>query len=131
MITIVARWDEVQLPPETEWRMYRQLRGAFNVKRFAFTPIAPDLLSYGGVDQYNTMEEALANAVGERVFLEATGTKTLSDIPDGDIVLIIGNTNESNVKHSLESERYRINAPRNADLYGVNAAAIALAFRVN
>ena len=131
MITVVARWDEAQLPPETEWRMYRQLRGAFKVDRFIFTPIAPDLLSYGGVNQFDTMEEALDSAVGQRVFLEATGEKTLADIPEDDIVLIIGNTNQSNVKHSHKDERYRIDAPNNIDLYGVNAAAIALAYRVN
>ena len=111
--------------------MYRQLRGAFKVNRFIFTPIDPTLLSYGGLDQYETMEEALLNTKGEWIFLEATAEKTLADIPDGDIVLIIGNTNESNIKHSTEAQRYRIETPIKSDLYGVNAAAIALAYGTN
>ena len=110
--------------------MYRQLKGAFKVDRFIFTPIKSDLLNHGAIDQYETIDEALEKCVGQRIFLEATGEKSLFDIPDGDIVLIIGNTNENNLKQSQESERYSIAAPCRSDLYGVNAAAIALASMV-
>ena len=131
MITVIARWDTTQLPCETEWRMYRQLKGAFNVDRIIFTAIDPTLISYGGFEQFGTMEEAIASCIGERVFLEPTGVKSLSEIPVGDIVLVVGNTNQNNLSSSLESERYKINSPAATELYGVNAAAIALAHRVN
>ena len=112
--------------------MYRQLKGAFKIDRFIFIPIDPAMESYGSIKQYSTMKEALTNCTGKRIFLEHTGLKNLSDIPtDEDIVLIVGNTEQNNIKHALKSETYRINTPGNTDLYGVNAAAIALAHRVN
>ena len=58
--------------------------------------------------------------------------KSLSDIPfTGDIILIIGNTDRNNIQYAQESETYRINSVNVTDLYGVNAAAIALAYRIN
>lgn len=105
--------------------MWRQLRGAFRIKRLVFTPVFPEL---PWVEQYETMEEALASCQGQRVFLEPEGQKPVSEIPAGDIVLILGNTPMSNVAHAEPEETYKINSEP-GHLYGTNAAAIALAIR--
>ena len=72
------------------------------------------------------MEEALENAQGSRVFLEPKGEKDVSEIPDGDIVLVLGDTNQDNLPLAKEGETYRIDTPGKTVLYGCNAAAIAL-----
>jgi len=129
MITLVARWDDVQLSPVNEWNMYRPLRGAFKIDRFIFIPVMSELDGYA-IDQFDTMDEALAAAVGERAFLEPSGTKGLVELPQGDIVFIVGNTAEGNAEYAQADEMYRIGTEGTVDhnhLYGVNAAAIALA----
>jgi hypothetical protein len=127
MITIVTRWETTQMPPEVEWQMWRQLKGAFEINRFIFTPVV-DL--EGGFSQAESIEEAL-QAVGpaSRVFLEPSGYNALSAIPTGDIVIILGNTNMHNMEHAEVCETYKIHTPGATHLYGVNAAAIALAVR--
>lgn len=128
MITVVARWEQTQMPPEVEWQLWRQLRGAFEIDRLVFVPERPEMKAYH-VDQYSTMEEALASTVGQRVFLEPTGTKGMHDIPEGDIVLITGNTDNDNLQFAKEDETYKIKSPRRTHLYPSEAAAIALAVR--
>ena len=125
MITICSRWETSQMPPETEWQLWRQLR-FFGVDRFVFTPIAPELLNVN-IDQYDTLEEALATCHGERVFLELKGEKTMSELPKGDVTFILGNTPQNNLSFAKPDETYRIN-PKGLCLYGTNAAAIALAY---
>jgi hypothetical protein len=129
MITVVARWETTQMPPETEFQLWRQLRGAFQINRMVFVPIMPSMVNYS-ISQYDTMEEALASCTGERVFLEPTGTKGMHDIPEGDIVLVLGDSGNSNLQYAQDDETYIINTPSvKTHLYGVNAAAIALAIR--
>ena len=134
MVTIVTRWESTQMEPMLEWRMWKQMRDAFRIKRFVFTPIVPELNNID-IDQYETMEEALAAVKdeGEFVFLEPLGTKTVDEIPkegDGDIVLILGNTPRDNLALADEDQTYRIETHgRYGHLYGINAAAIALAMR--
>jgi len=129
MLTVIARWEDLQMPEQLEWRMWRQLRG-FGIGRFVFTPIAPEL-SQVAIEQYETMEEALAAVPeGNRVFLEPTGYNTMYDLPDRneDVVFILGNTQRSNMEHANVNETYRISAPMNADMYPTSAASIALAY---
>ncbi len=128
MITIIARWEDAQMLPQYEYQLWRQLKGAFEVNRIIYTGIVPNIESYQ-LEQYATMEEALAVAVGARVFLEPTGTKGLLDIPTGDIVLITGNTNNNNLVHAQAGETYKIASPASTHLYPSEAAAIALAVR--
>jgi hypothetical protein len=131
MITIVARWETTQMSPEVEWQMWRQLRGAFKVKRFVFVPCIPEMDNYS-FDQFDTMEEALASCEGERVFLEPGGYKTMHQIPQGDIVMVFGNSAKGNFDHALVNETYQIfteGGTAHNHLYGSNAAAIALAIR--
>ena len=116
------------MPAELEWRMWRQLRGAFKIDRFVFMPIVDEMCNTG-LDQYKTVEEALESCEGHRVFLEPTGVKTLAELPMGDIVLILSNTSLNNLKYAKPEETYRIQTPFRTHLYGTNAAAIALAFR--
>jgi hypothetical protein len=131
MITVIARWEDTQMPRETEWQLWRQLRGAFKVKRFVFVPRYLEMDNYS-FDQFDTMEEALASCEGERAFLEPGGYKNMHQIPQGDIVMIFGNSAESNFSYADVSETYQIfteGGTRHNHLYGSNAAAIALAFR--
>jgi len=124
MITVIARWDHTQLPSDTEWAMWNQMKGAFCIDRLVFVPA---LLNLGGIEEFDTMEEALASSTGQRVFLEPTGDKVVSEIPSGDIVVVVGNTGENNLQHAAQGETYRIEVHgRFGHLYGVNAAAIAL-----
>ena len=131
MLTIITRWETTQLTPETEWNMWRQLKPAYSINRFVFVPILVSMSGYP-IEQYETMEEALASTIDERVFLEVTGTKGMIDLPVGDMVLICGDTGQNNLQFAQAGETYRINSEGTADqnhLYGVNAAGIALAIR--
>ena len=130
MITIIARWEEVQMLPQYEYQLWRQISGAFLVQRIIYTGIAPGMEAYQ-LEQYATIEEALDVTVndGDRVFLEPTGTKGLLDIPTGDIVLITGNTNKNNLAHAQAGETYKIKSPQRTVLYPTEAVAIALAIR--
>lgn len=127
MLTICTRWDEVQLPAETEWRMWRQLRGAFGIDAFNATPVVPDMTGVN-IGQFPTMQECLDASAGRRVFFEPDGPHSFTDIPaGGDLVLVFGNTLEGN-KTLIRPEDLSVQIPsaRPVDLYGVSAAAIAL-----
>ena len=115
------------MPTQVEWQMWRQLRGAFNIDRIIFVPVLLDEKYHQ--EQYDTVAEVLATCEGSRVFLEPKGTKSVSQLPDGDIVLVVGNTNKDNLKHAEDGETYRINTPARTHLYGHDAVAIALALR--
>lgn len=121
MITVIYRPETNQIPPDVEARQWRQLKGAFRIKRIIAVP-----------GDFPTMRQALDSAEGERVFLEPTGERTVAWIPEGPIVLVIGNTAENNLAYASDDETYRIETEGSDDhnhLYGVNAAAIALAIR--
>jgi hypothetical protein len=129
MITIIANWEQAQMPPTVEYQLWRQLKGAFKVQRIMYVPITPGMDDYH-LEQHATMEDALAAAGdGERVFLEPTGTKGMLDIPSGDIVLITGNTDANNLAYAEAGETYEIKSPQRTALYPTEAAAIALAIR--
>lgn len=128
MITVIARWEQSQMLPQYEYQLWRQLRGAFEVKRLIFVGIAPGMEDYH-LEQYATMEEALDVTEGDRVFLEPTGYKGMTDIPQGDIILITGNTDKSNIEFANVNETYKIASPQQTVLYPTEAAAIALAIR--
>lgn len=134
MVTLVTRWEDTQMEPMLEWRMWKQMRDAFRITRFIFTPVIPDMEKIA-IEQYETMEEALAVAEGdgEFIFLEPLGTKTVDEIPkegESNIVLILGNTPQDNLGLADEEQTYRIETHgRYGHLYGINAAAIALAMR--
>lgn len=131
MITLVARWDDTQMVPEVEWRLWRQMKGAFKISRFVFVPVAPKMEGYA-LDQYNTMEEALESTTGERVFLEPSGYNPLHELPQGDIVMICGNSSMNNIEYATVDETYQIQTEggiHHNHLCGSNAAAIALAIR--
>ena len=122
------------MPFDLEWRMWRQLRGAFEIDEFIFVGEKHDGYEFR---QAPTMKDALAVLPPDcqRVFLEPTGLLSIYDLArmtflrEGDIALIVGNTEHSNMNHALPHEAYRINTPGKTDLYGINAAAIALAVR--
>ena len=133
-VTIVTRWESTQMEPMLEWRMWKQMRDAFRIKRYIFTPVMPEM-SKIDIEQYETMEEALvaAEGDGEFIFLEPLGTKTVHDIPkegDSDVVVILGDSTRDNLALADADNTYRIDTHgRYGHLYGINAAAIALALR--
>lgn len=117
------------MPAETEWRVWRQLRGAFNLMtvHFYFVPIIAEMEGVN-ITQCETVEEALALATGKRIFLEPGGPHSLADVPsDEDLVLVLGNTEHGN-SHLVQPGDYSVDlgTPGQTDLYGFNAAAIAL-----
>lgn len=120
MITVITRYEPTQMPRDLEHRMWRQLKGAFDFRQLIF------------VEDDDQMREALAQTGDtHKVFLEPTGHKTLSDMPGhDDIVFVLGNTALHNLRFVDPEDAYRINTPKPTDLYGINAAAIALAYRV-
>jgi hypothetical protein len=132
MITVITRWETTQMDPSLEWRMWRQLRGAFQVDRVFAFPMIASMEGYASLKQFSTLSDAL-NALDEntvRCFLEPTGYNSLYDLPqDGDLALILGNTEHGNMQDAYLNETYRIASPKFTDLYGINAAAIALAIR--
>jgi hypothetical protein len=129
LITVIARWDTVQMASELEWRVWRQLRGAFEVDEFIF--VGPALEGSYSFTQVATVSDALALLPEgcQRVFLEPGGSKTVAQVPSGDVAIIVGNTDHSNAEHAQPDELYGILSPMPTDLYGFNAAAIALALR--
>jgi hypothetical protein len=132
MITIVTRWETSQMPAKIEWQMWRQLRGAFRVNRLIFVPMLEEMRDFHA-DQYETMEEALASCLGARYFLEPKGEFGLSVLlPQRDAsVLVLGNTDEDNLQFATSNDyTVKINTPQRTHLYGVSAAAIALAYWV-
>ena len=120
------------MPSVVEYQLWRQLKNAFLVDRIIFVPVTTsmdDPQNNFHLEQYATIEEALEASVGQRVFLEPTGTKGMSDIPEGDIVLITGCTTATNLAFAQADETYQIKSPQRTALYPHEAAAIALAIR--
>ena len=108
------------MPRELEHRMWRQLKGAFAVNELVF------------VEDCDELQKALL-ATGDtyKVFLEPKGHRRITDMPDcEDIVFILGSTSMHNLRFVNPEDAYRINTPKQTHLYGINAAAIALACRV-
>jgi hypothetical protein len=131
MITVITRWESTQMSADVEYQMWRQLRGAFKIDRIIFTPVVETVFN---AEQYENMMTCLlmCDAGADRAFLEPTGYKGMIDLPQGDIVLIVGNTAQHNLEHAKVNETYRIATPtgqNHAHLYGINAASIALAIR--
>ena len=116
------------MPFERGWRMWRQLRGAFEIDEFMFVGSAHDGYTFR---QAPTMRDALALLPEEchRVFLEPSGYNSLYDMPKGHVALILGNTDKSNIEHAQVNETFRIAYPGPSSLYPTDAAAIALALR--
>lgn len=114
------------MEPSLEWSMWRQLGGAFGIDSFIFTPEVSSVTS-SKVTQCHSMEEALTFATGELVFLEPWAEKNLADLPQLDnYTLILSDTSQSNARFCTPENSYRICTPNKTDLFGINAASIAL-----
>lgn len=115
MITIITRYEDTQMPRDVDRQMWRQLKGAFRVKKVVFVE---------GQDQ---MGEAIRAAPGKRVFLEPSGQRSVKEIPQGAIVLVLGNSAMNNLAFANPEETYRIDCvSQPTHLYGICAASIAL-----
>jgi hypothetical protein len=115
MITIITRWEDTQMPKAVERQMWRQLKGAFRVKRLTF------------VESEDEMGAALRKSEGHRVFLEPSGRRSVKEIPQGDIVLVLGNSAMNNLAFAYPEQTYRIDCvSQPTHLYGICAASIAL-----
>lgn len=115
--------------PACEWQVWGALKGPMGIDHFIFVS-DPPVMTELAYDHVKTMEEALALATGELVFLDATGTKDVSDIPKtGDVTIVVGATNVPLVSHAQPDQLYRIDQAGVGEMYGVNAAVIALDHR--
>ena len=111
---------------DLEWSMWRQLGGAFGIDKFIFTPEVSSVTS-SKVIQTSSMDEALTFATGELIFLEPWAEKNLADLPKlNNYTLILSDTSQSNAKFCTSENSYRICTPNKTDMFGVNAASIAL-----
>jgi len=132
-VTIITRWESSQMPKDTEWRMWKQLVSSYKVDKVIAVPQVPDWDCGRLCVEVNTMEEALAMVDKSTLcFLEPKGEKSITELPDGDITLVLGNTEHSNAEYAEPEQMYHISTsagPTKAHLYGTNAAAIALATR--
>jgi len=126
MLTVIARWESDPELAACELRFWSQLKN-FGIDRLVFVG---EFRQKVGYEQFDTMVEALATAQGNRIFMEATGQKTMNDLPprDEDAVFIFGCTNRNNVPHMTVEQSYRIKEPMVTDMYQTCAAAVALAF---
>jgi hypothetical protein len=127
MMTVVARWEPDPNIADVEHRFWGQLK-AFGIDRLIFVPVRPEMEQMS--EQYETMQQALDEVKGNRVFLESTGYKGMIDLPprDEDVVFILGCSPTSNVCHAQVDEMYRIHEPTVTDMYPTCAASIALAY---
>src|SRR6056297_2519991 len=103
-ITVVGMWEKGWLDPSVEHMMLRQLRGAYKFDRLIMIPKLLEGVSKRSCEQYDTIEEALENVEGTKVFLEPNGEHRLSDIPGEDIVYIMGNASRSNERYVTEND---------------------------
>jgi len=116
---IITRWETLQMPKDLDKRIWRQLRGAFGVQQLIFVEDDDELL------------EAISKFPKESlVWLEPKGKHSIKELPDGDMTLVLGNTQCSNMQFADPDQTYKIDTPNPTDFYGVNAAAIALAFKL-
>ena len=130
MITLVGAWEADIIAPADELRMLRQLKGAYGINRILMSPIEESMKTRSNVEQFNTMEEALATCSGTIVFLEPNGTTSLSELPDvEDITFVTSNALSSNMRLVGNHITCKINSPQATELFAVSAIAIALACR--
>jgi hypothetical protein len=128
MMTVIARWEPDPDIAAVELRFWGQLK-AFGIDRLICVPIIDKYEQM--VEQYDTIQQALdAAGDGNRVFLESTGYKGMTDLPPRteDVIFILGCSPTSNVAHAQVDEMYRIHEPRVTDMYPTCAASIALAY---
>ena len=111
---------------DLEWRIWRQLGGAFNVDHFIFTPEVNSVNS-SKITQCSSMQEALSLATGTLVFLEPWAKQSITQIPKSeDYTLILSDTSQNNSKFCTSENSYRIYTPNKTDMFGFNAASITL-----
>lgn len=126
MIAVISRWEKYQMDADLEWSMWRQLGGAFGIGKFIFTPEVSSVTS-SKVIQTSSMDEALTFATGKLIFLEPWAENNLADLPKlNNYTLILSDTSQSNAKFCTPENSYRIYTPNKTDMFGVNAASIAL-----
>ena len=107
------------MPEDLDKRMWRQIKGAFGVKKIIYCAGDTDLQL-----ALQSIPEGM-----DRVFLEPKGLRSITEMPSGDCCFITGNTAMSNMRYAKPNETYYILTPNETDLYPHNAAAIALAVR--
>jgi len=126
MITLVGTWEHGWLDPKVELFMFRQLCAAYNVDRLVMVPKM--LGRRTSVDQYDTIEEAIASCDGDIVLMEPNGDISLGDFKHPKkATYVFGKAMISN--RNQEGIKVRIDTPSKTDMFAVNAAAIVLESR--
>jgi hypothetical protein len=127
MRSAIVRLETSWLDADVEAFMYRQLFEAFGVHKAIF--VTNKILKRKRYAQVGSVEAALNLVEGRRIFLEPTGAKTISDIPnEKDLVFIVGNTQMSNAHLAEEDEMYRVKMrrPDYRGVFGVSILGAAL-----
>lgn len=134
MLMVAYPWDTGQIHPECEWHLWHQLWGVWGVDMFHTSPVIPAYAQNSNITQHATFEEAVAACTGQRIFLDANSPNTMVDLPANltDTSIIVGNTPISTVGMEQPGDlTCRVITPGAGDMYGVNAAAIVLAWQSN
>ena len=125
MITVCFAWDVAQVDPLLEWRVWRQLRGAFAVDRLVAFPISDEIeAAQINVEQYATAQEALDTCQGTKVVLDPAGDPYV-ELPAGDLTIVVGSTLQD-LSDCTGDCRVMLPTSSPVDLYGFNAAAVML-----
>ena len=136
-VTVVARWDPGWFGFEygllTEYSVWEQVLISYGVDRRIFVP---KLMVSSTLEQYNTLDEALANVSGQKVFLEkAERAVEIGREPvflknfqhPKDAVYIFGNTPTDNSSWVEEDDvLLSIDIPYDGDMFGFTVVGIVL-----
>lgn len=129
MIELLYLWERGWLDSATEGFIWKQLGAAFDVDRIMAAPLVTG--GPGKVEQFESVDQALATTTSRRVWLMPPGTHEGEDLatyrhPE-DAVYIFGNASDDNLRHSsIADDLVSVYTARQVDVFGFNAAAIAL-----
>lgn len=116
-------WEKGWLTPKTELFMWRQLCAAFQVDQLFMVPKL--LRERTSVTQFDTMDDALAAACGETIFLEPKEGDDMATFEHPEnAVYVLGNAWMGNAQR--EGRKVRIVTQKPVDMFAINAASIAL-----
>ena len=137
MITVVARWEDGYFGflngRVTEWCYWEQVFISYGVDRVIFVP---KLMDARKPEQYDTLDEALANVSEPKVFFErAERARGIGREPiylrdfqhPEDVVYIFGSTPTHNAKWVEEDDiLVSIEIPSKGDMFAITVAGIVL-----
>lgn len=128
MLTVIGAWESDWMENKLERRLWKQTIQAYNVDKWVMTP---QFGSFTSPIQYQTLEEAIDNSEGKRVFLVPFDGEPLHEYshPE-DATYIFGNIPENLKQYMREGDDVvRIATPKSTDLFAAVALGIVLESR--